>query len=373
MRIAMSTANRLDRLRERLASHKLDALFVSSPETASAINRRYLSGFTGTSAFLLITKAGAVIATDFRYYEQAQQQAKGFRLYKTVGPTEQWLAGLFDGLGGKRVAFEAAQVSYQGWRTMRKVVQDLPEKKRPKLVATTNLVEGLRVFKDAEELAALQAAIDLGDAAFAHVAERVEPGWTELQVAWEIEKYIREHGGEGVSFDTLVGAGERGSMPHCAPTERKLKKGEGVVIDMGVKLDGYMSDLTRTIFLGKPSDKFKRVYDIVLAAQQTAQELVEEGMTGEQAHLLAAKVIGEAGHGDDFGHGLGHGLGLQVHEAPRLGKTSKDVLKDGMVFTIEPGIYLPGWGGVRIEDVVVLEEGKARVMSHAPKLATAGG
>jgi Xaa-Pro aminopeptidase len=203
------------------------------------------------------------------------------------------------------------------------------------------------------------------------VAERIEPGWTEKRVAWEIEKYIREHGGDALSFATLVGAGERGAMPHCFPTDRTLEQGEGVVIDMGVDLGGYMSDLTRTIFLGQPSDQFKRIYDIVLAAQQTAQELVEAGMTGEQAHLLAQNVIAEAGHGEHFGHGLGHGVGLQIHEAPRLGQASKDILSDNMVFTIEPGIYLSGWGGVRIEDVVVMERGKARVMSHAPKLTTA--
>jgi len=195
----------------------------------------------------------------------------------------------------------------------------------------------------------------------------------------QIEEMQRQGGGrrtrsgrgDGVSFETLVGSGPRGSMPHCTPTDRVLRKGEGVVIDMGVMLNGYVSDLTRTVFLGKPDDQFKRVYDIVLAAQQTAGELVEAGMTGEQAHLLASKVIEEAGHGDHFGHGLGHGVGLQIHEAPRLGRESKDVLGDGMVFTIEPGIYLTGWGGVRIEDVVVLENGKARLMSHAPKMTTA--
>ena len=362
---------RIERLREKLDEHKLDGLFVSSPETASPVNRRYLSGFAGTSAYLLITRDEAVIATDFRYYEQAEQQAPGFRLHKTVGGTEQWLPALFEGLGGKRLAFEAAHVSYQTYRGMRKVVQELPQAQRPKLVATVNLVEGLRVAKEPDEIAALQAAVDLGDAAFQHVAERVEPGWTEKQVAWEIEKYVREHGGEGVSFETLVGAGERGSMPHCFPTDRVLRKGEGVVIDMGVKLDGYMSDLTRTIVLGRPDDRFERIYDIVLAAQQTAEELVEAGMTGDAAHALAHRVIEEAGHGDDFGHGLGHGIGLQVHEAPRLGRGSKDVLTEGMVFTIEPGIYLSGWGGVRIEDMVVLKGGKARVMSHAPKLTTA--
>src|ERR1700694_726681 len=263
------TERRIARLREQLDKHNLDALFVSSPENASPVNRRYLSGFTGTSGYLLVTKDDAIIATDFRYYEQAEQQAKAFRLHKAVGAMDKWLPGMLEGLGGKRLAFESSHVSYQLYRTVRKQVQDLPEATRPKLVATTNLVEGLRVIKDAEEISALQAAITLGDEAFANIGQRVEPGWTEKQVAWEIEKYIREHDGEGLSFDTLVGAGERGSMPHCFPTHPKLKKGEGVVIDMGVKLDGYMSDLTRTIFLGEANDEFKRVYDIVLAAQQT--------------------------------------------------------------------------------------------------------
>ncbi len=206
------TNQRLARLREKLDKHNLDALFVSSPENASPVNRRYLSGFTGTSGYLLVTKDDAIIATDFRYYEQAEGQAAGFRLHKSVGAMDKWLPSMIEGLGGKRLAFESSHVSYQLYRVVRKVVQDLPEASRPKLVATTNLVEGLRVIKDADEIAAIQAAIDLGDEAFAHVAERVEPGWMEKQVAWEIEKYIREHDGDGLSFDTLVGAGERGSM-----------------------------------------------------------------------------------------------------------------------------------------------------------------
>jgi Xaa-Pro aminopeptidase len=365
------TERRVARLREKLVEHKLDGFFISSPETASPVNRRYLSGFTGTSAYLLITHDAAKIITDFRYWEQAEQQAPGFEVVRAVGMTANWLPGVLEGLGGKRLGFEASHVSYQGYRAIRKVLQDMPEEERPRLAATTGLVEELRQVKDAEEIAALQAAINLGDEAFAHVAQRIEPGWTERQVAWEIEKYIREHGGDGVSFDTLVGSGHRGSMPHCFPTERALKKGEGVVIDMGVELNGYMSDLTRTIYLGKPDGEFMRIYDTVLAAQQTAIELVEAGMTGEQAHMLAHQVIDEAGHGDHFGHGLGHGIGMEVHEQPRVGKTSKDVLADGMVFTIEPGIYITEWGGVRIEDVVVLENGRARVMSHAPKLVTA--
>ena len=368
------TQQRIERLRARLEEHRLDALFVSSPETASPVNRRYLSGFTGTSAYLLITKDDAVIATDFRYYEQSAQQAPDFRLYQATGPMEDWLPGLLTAggdLGGKRLAFESADLTVVVYRTLRKAVEGPPVGQRPRLVATTNLVEGLRAVKEPEELAALQAAVDLSDAALQHVAERIVPGWTEKQTAWEVERRMREHGGEAVSFDTIVAGGPWGAMPHAYPRDRALERGEMVVIDMGVRLNGYCSDLTRTLFLGEPSDQFKKVYDIVLGAQLTAEELVRAGMTGEEAHNLAHRVIEEAGYGDKFGHGLGHGVGLAVHESPRLAKTSKDVLADGMVVTIEPGIYITGWGGVRIEDMVVIENGKARVMTHAPKVQQA--
>ena len=354
---------RVSRLREKLEEQRLHALLVSQPE-----NRRYLSGFTGTAGYLLITPTDAVIATDFRYYEQVAQQAPDFRLYEAKGLMETWLPGLLAGLGGKKLAFESADLSFTVYRTLRKVVRGLPQGDRPRLVASTDLVEGLRAVKEPEEVAAIQAAVDLGDAALREVAARMEPGWTEKQVAWEIEKYVREHGGDGASFDTIVAGGPWGAMPHAYPRDRALEVGEGVIIDMGVRLDGYCSDLTRTIFLGKPNGRFTEVYDIVLGAQLTAEELVRPGMTGEEAHRLAHRVIEEAGYGEKFGHGLGHGVGLSVHESPSLASTSKDVLAEGTVVTIEPGVYITGWGGVRIEDMVMLENGKARVMSRAPKV-----
>ncbi len=360
---------RVERLRARLDENGLDAALISNAE-----NRRYLSGFTGSSAWLLISRDDAVIATDFRYWEQAEAQATGFTLFRAKsGPDDPMLRSLLSMQPGKKVGFEGADVSYAVYQTLKKLVRDLPEGARPELVATKNLVESLRIVKEAEEIAALQAAVDLGDAAFEAVAERIEPGWTERQVAWEIEKNIREHGGDGLSFDTIIAAGPWGAMPHAYPRERAIEAGEGVVIDMGVRLNGYMSDLTRTIFLGKPDEQFRKIYDIVLTAQLTAEELIVPGMTGEEAHNLAHRVIEEAGYGEDFGHGLGHGVGLQVHESPRVARTSKDTLGDGMVFTVEPGIYITEWGGVRIEDMVVMEKGRVRVMSHAPKLRFAGG
>jgi Xaa-Pro aminopeptidase len=358
---------RVQRLRNALIEHELDAALISNPQ-----NRRYLSGFTGSAGYLLITPDDAVIATDFRYYEQSAQQAPDFRLHKTVGGFDAWLPPLFEGLGGKKIAIEGADVTVSAHQQMKKAVASMEETARPQLAPTTNLVEALRLYKEPGEIEALQRAVDLGDAACTYVAERVEPGWTEKQVAWEIEKYIREHGGDGLSFDTIVAGGPWGAMPHAYPRDRKLEAGEGVVIDMGCDVGGYMSDLTRTIVLGKPDDQFKKIYDIVLTAQLTAEEMVHAGMTGEECHMIAHRIIEEAGYGETFGHGLGHGIGLEVHEAPRVGRTSKDVLEDGMVFTIEPGIYVTGWGGVRIEDMVVLEGGKARIMSKAPKLKFAG-
>jgi len=358
---------RVERLRGTLAKHELDGALISNAQ-----NRRYLSGFTGSAGYLLITPEDAVIATDFRYYEQSEQQAPDFRLHKTVGGFDSWVPPLFGGLGGKKIAFEAGDMTVATHQAFKKALSSLQENERPQLVPTPNLVESLRIFKEPEEIVALQRAVDLGDAAFTDVAQRVEPGWTEKQVAWEIEKYIREHGGDALSFDTIVAGGPWGAMPHAYPRDRKLEAGEGVVIDMGCDVDGYMSDLTRTIFLGEPDGQFKKIYDIVLTAQLTAEEMVKPGMTGEECHMIAHNVIEAAGYGDTFGHGLGHGIGLQVHEAPRVAKTSNDELKDNMVFTIEPGIYVTGWGGVRIEDMVVLENGKARVMSRAPKLQFAG-
>ncbi|GBD13742.1 Aminopeptidase YpdF [bacterium HR24] len=365
---------RVQRLMDSMGAAGLDALLVGSPvedifKTYGA-NRRYLSGFTGSVGWLLVTMDAAFIAVDFRYYEQAQRQAPDFVLFKANGAIESWFAKLVEeaGLAGKRLGYEPHAMTVATWQSLQKAVQEMPAESRPHLVAAPALVEELRAIKEPEELEALERAVALADEAFLAVARRLEPGWTEAQVAWEIEKYAREHGAESLSFPTIVAAGEWAAMPHAYPRERPIREGEPIVIDMGVRVDGYCSDLTRTIVLGRPDDRLRQVFDIVLAAQLTAEELVRPGMKGEEAHMLAHNVIAEAGYGEQFGHGLGHGVGLLVHEAPRLAKRSQDELKPGMTFTIEPGIYIPGWGGVRIEDIVVLEESGARVLSRAPKV-----
>ena len=367
-------SERLRRLRERLAEAKLDGFLVGAPVEdtfhSHAANRRYLSDFTGSMGWLLITADAAFIAVDFRYFEQAERESPAFTLFRTSGGMESWLGALVGeaGLTGKRIGFEPAGTTVSAYQSMKKALEKIPSEERPKLLAAPSLVEKLRAIKEPEEIAAIQRAVDLGDEAFQAVAQRIEPGWTEKQVAWEIEMYAREHGADVLSFETIVAAGPWGAMPHAQPRERPIEAGEPIVIDMGVRVDGYCSDLTRTITVGGEDERFREIYDIVLTAQLTAEELVKSGMSGEEAHMLAHNVIAEAGYGESFGHGLGHGVGLLVHESPRLARKSKDELKDGMVATIEPGIYISGWGGVRIEDMFVMENGKARVMSHAPKL-----
>ncbi|HLF78447.1 MAG TPA: aminopeptidase P family protein [Dehalococcoidia bacterium] len=370
----MSTEGRIERLRAKMETQGLAGLFVSAPaedihHTIGA-NRRYLSGFSGSMGHLLITLDTAYIAVDFRYYEQAERESPNFKLWQANGGMKTWLPELLGAakLGGKNLGFESQGITYGMYRSLREAVDALPESDKPNLTPTDDLVESIRIIKEPEELEALQRAVSLGDAAFEDVAGRIQPGWTEKQIAWEIEKYAREHGAEGLSFPTIVAAGPWGAMPHAQPRDQVVKEGDGVVIDMGVNLEGYMSDLTRTIFVGKPDDQFKKIYDIVLTAQLTAEELARTGMTGGEVHMIAHRVIEEAGYGDNFGHGLGHGVGLQIHESPRVSKTSTDVLEDGMVATIEPGIYLPGWGGIRIEDQGYFKDGKYVSFTKAPKL-----
>jgi Xaa-Pro aminopeptidase len=352
----------------------LDGLLVSAPVEDTfknvAANRRYLSGFTGSVGTLLITERAAFIAVDFRYYEQAQRDAPDFALFPTVGPLGTWFVGLIGtaDLTGKKLGFQPGDFTVATYQAITKAVKTMPAVDRPKLLAAPPLVEQMRVLKDADELAAVQRAVDLADEAFGAVVHRIEPGWTETQVAWEIEKHIRERDG-GVSFETIVASGPWSAQPHAYPrADKRIEAGEPIIIDMGARVDGYCSDLSRTFILGKADGQFEKVYDIVLAAQETAEALIRAGMSGEEAHLTGHNVIAEAGYGDNFGHGLGHGVGLQVHEAPRLAQTSKDALVDGMVFTVEPGVYLNGWGGVRIEDMVVMEKGRPRVLSRAPKV-----
>lgn len=359
---------------------RLDGLLISGAvddvHGLHSANRFYASGFSGSTGRVLITARKAFIAVDSRYVEQAEQECvpRGFELFTFKEKAEVWMRALLSAadLGGERLGVEGDDMTVAEYEHWRNAAANLRPRERPELVPARRLIERLRARKDAEELAAIQRAIDIADRAFEDVAASLVPGQTETAIARAIEERIRAHGGQGVSFDTIVAAGPHGALPHASPRDVAVRAGDGIVIDMGARAGGYCSDLTRTIVAGEPDDRFRAIYEIVFAAQQHAIERVEPGMPGSVAHDLAWSVIDRAGYGEQFGHGLGHGVGLAVHEQPYLGKTSEDTLEEGMVFTIEPGIYLRGWGGIRIEDVVVLEEGRARVLSHATKLTPAG-
>lgn len=349
--------HRLERLRQRLGEEGLDAILISQVE-----NRRYLSGFTGSAGYLFISQRSTILATDFRYVEQAKSQATGFDIVQIEGELPKWFSDLASPLKVKKIGFEANDLSVA---TYRKLVANAGENE---VVPTEEVVESLRAVKDAEELDLITRAVEISDAAFEEMTSMIHPGMTEKEVAWELEKLLRERGSESVPFNLIVASGPNSALPHHQPTDRVIHPSEPVLIDIGARFQDYSSDLSRTICLGYTDERFEKIYDLVLGAQLTAIATIGEGMSGEQADSLARMVIEQGGYGENFGHGLGHGIGLAAQEAPRLRRGSASTLADGMVFSIEPGIYISGWGGVRIEDVVVLEQGRVRVLSKAKKV-----
>lgn len=235
------------------------------------------------------------------------------------------------------------------------------------MISTSQFIDPLRMIKEPEELALISRAMEISDHAFQVVTPLIEVGDTERSVAWKMEMVMREGGAEALAFETIVASGPNAAKPHHHPSDRQICSGEPIVIDFGARYEGYNSDMTRTICLGEPDETFRIVYDTVLAAQLTASATVLPTMTSGEADGIAREIIEQAGYGEQFGHSLGHGIGLAVHEYPRVGPRSDDPLADGTVFTIEPGIYIPGWGGVRIEDTVIMEDGKVRSLTTSHK------
>ena len=354
---------RLDQLRAALEREQLDALLVTGEQ-----NRYYLSGFSGSAGALLITAEHALLLSDFRYRDQAAAEAPGweFRLIKLPEmPAARLTANRIAELGTRRVGFEAGQMTVAEHRRLETMLDEsAPD---AELEATEGLVETLRAVKDAGELEILERAIAITDAAFAAVRPLMRPAMREREVAWELEKAMREAGADGLSFSIIVAAGPNGARPHARAGDGQLGTGRPVVMDFGARLGGYHADMTRTVILGAADEQFEQVYTTVRQAQQHAARHVRAGMPGREADALARDLIGQAGYGDSFGHGLGHGVGLAIHEAPSLSAASDKPLPAGAVCSIEPGIYLPGWGGVRIEDLVTLSETGARTLTRSSK------
>jgi Xaa-Pro aminopeptidase len=350
--------NRLAEVRRSLEEKKLAALLIMQPE-----NRRYLSGFKGSAGVLVITPKHAILSTDFRYWEQGAQQAPNFTVYQAKGGMKDYLPGLLTAAGDpQRIGFENNTVTVAQFEELQKAAPNV------EWSGVNGLIENVRAVKDSDELALTQKTIDLAEDGLRYLLSIMKPGMTETQVAWELEVYLRTHGAEALSFDTIIASGPNAALPHHHPGERAIQANEPITIDWGAAIDGYRSDLTRTIVLGEPDAKFREVYGVVLKAQLNAINNIKAGQTGREADAFARDVIVAAGYGDYFGHGLGHGVGLAVHEQPRASYTAEEErLPANSILTVEPGIYLPGWGGVRIEDMILVKDGQSEVLSHFEK------
>ena len=358
--MSLKIGDRIQKLRQGLGEKEIDGIFISQPE-----NRRYLSGFDGSAGFLVITPQDKILATDFRYLAQAKSQAPDYEIFPISNDISHWFPKLVAELDVKRLGFEAGHLTFSLHRRLCDILNK--GKSQLKLIPVDGMVESLRAIKEPEEIELITRAADIADAAMEYIQQKIRPGMTEREAAWEIEKFMREKGSQPVPFDIIVASGPNSALPHAQPSARAVQNGEPIIIDIGAKAGGYCSDLSRTICLGTPDDTFKKIYDTVLGTQAAAMAIIKPGMSGAEADQLARVIIEQTGYGEAFGHGLGHGVGLAPHEQPRLGPNSPEKLVDGMVFTIEPGIYLEGWGGVRIEDLVMMEKGKVREISKAKK------
>lgn len=354
-------SDRLAIIREKLSEAGLDALVVNQTQ-----NRRYLSGFTGSAGVLIISPTKAFLATDFRYYTQATAEAPAFELAQVGYKLTDHLTDLLAKAEARRVGFESehlAVAEYKRWQEAAPNVEWIP---------TSGLVERLRAVKSEAELDKIRTAVQVADQAFARVAQQIKPGMTERRVAWMLRVEMNDLGADDVAFEIIVAAGPDSAKPHYHPNSKAIQAGVPIIIDMGARVDGYHSDMTRTLVIGEPDAKFREIYGLVLEAHTQAVTRIRAGMSGVEADAFARKLIETAGHADHFGHSLGHGVGLAIHEAPKLSFTAADdPLEPNMIVTIEPGVYLPDWGGVRIEDLAVVRPDGLEILTQTPKALNA--
>src|SRR5829696_5337702 len=356
---ALSIEARTDRLLALLDERELDCLLVTN-----LVNVRYLTGFTGSNGACVVARDERLFLTDFRYVEQSAEQVRG---YEPVSGGPDMLAELAGRLRG-RTGFDDAHLTVKSHGKLDDKVDDGVE-----LVPAGGLVEQLRAVKDASEVAAMRAAAEFSSAAYGSLRERGLAGRTELEVAIELVRFMEDSGAEGPSFPPIVAAAEHGAHPHAVPRDLEIPKDTLVVIDMGAMVDGYCSDCTRTLATGSLDDAELEVYELVLRAQTESLAATRAGAAYRDVDAVAREIIDAAGHEEHFGHGLGHGVGLQVHEAPRLAKTAEGELVTGNAVTVEPGVYVPGEVGVRIEDLVIVTDGEPEILTGFPKeLVTVG-
>lgn len=359
-----SYRQRMERVREKLQAGPLDTLWIIQPE-----NRRYLSGFKATdgqltesSGSLLITQTASLLVTDSRYTTEAETEAVDFEVVTLRKGLADGLPELLARLGARKVGFEGTHVT---WGLYRELTKKLKKHSPPvRLFPLKGLVEDLRLVKDPDEIRAMQKSSNLMSGILAEVFAGLKPGLTEKRIAWQIEGLAREAGADGLAFPSIVASGPNSALPHAVPTDRRIRAREPVTFDVGVRVDGYCCDMTRTLFLDGPTPKFKKIYVTVRRAQLAALQQIRPGNKSTLADATARRIIRNAGFGDYFGHSLGHGVGLATHEGPRLGPGKPVVLEQGMVVTDEPGIYLPRQGGVRLEEMVVIEKNGPRILTR---------
>lgn len=348
--------NKLTRVRNSFDKWHVDALLVTSPA-----NRRWLSGFTGSAGSLLVTRDRAILSTDSRYWEQAERQATDFEIYRNKNKKED-LHNFLVMSGASRIGFEAKHVTVTENRGLRR-------EKGFSWRALDATIEPFRAIKSAEEVDTIRKAALITDKTIAKFPLLAKPGLSERALAWELEKAMRDAGADRPGFDIIVASGPNSALPHHHPGDRKIEPGDIIVVDLGAEVDGYRSDLTRTFYLGdSPDGNFNHIYHIVEQAQLAAIRGIRAGVNGKAVDALARDVIVADGHGEHFGHGTGHSLGLEIHESPRFSVNSaRDIIQAGTVMTVEPGIYVSGYGGVRIEDLILVTTEGAEHLSHAPK------
>lgn len=347
---------RLQLLQQKIQETQTEALLIHS-----GTNRRYISGFTGSSGAVVVLPQKAYFITDFRYLEQAKEQAPHFELVDGTSGLWQAVAQICQENRLESLNFEADYLSFSQHAALQEAVGNVT------LDATSGWIEKFRYIKDANELALIRQAAFIADQAFEGILQVMRPGLSEREISLRLEMMMREMGATSSSFDMIVASGVRSALPHGVASEKILEKGDLVTLDFGALYEGYCSDLTRTVVLGKPNSQQKEIYDIVLEAGKRTISALRAGMTGKEADACARDYISEHGYGEAFGHSTGHGIGLEIHENPRLAKTSEEILEKDMVVTVEPGIYLPGFGGVRIEDDVRITENGCEVLTHSPK------
>lgn len=346
---------RIEKLRALMKKAIIDAYLVTSPA-----NLRYLTNFTGTAGMALITLDQAFFITDFRYIEQASEQIQGMTIIQHQGDIVSELLKLMESESVNVLGLEDAVMTYADYSIFEEVID-------AELAPASGLIEKLREQKDDGEIAIIEKACAIADEGFDHVLKMIRPGMTEIEVANQLDFYMRSLGASGISFETIVASGARSALPHGVASEKMIEQGDLITLDFGCVYQGYVSDITRTFAIGDPGQQLKDIYQIVLEAQKKVLEVAQAGVTGSELDAVARDFISEAGYGEAFGHSTGHGIGMEIHEGPNISRSNDEPLMEGNVITDEPGIYLAGLGGVRIEDdLVILAEGN-RILTQSPK------